>query len=235
MSINDCNTMCTDVVYFDFLKAFDSVNHDLILNKLKVFHSIDGRLLKFLSNYLSGRKQCVTIGNYKSSQKNVLSGVSQGSILGPIPFVLFINDMPQGIDPCTNVALYEYNTKIWRNIVNSRDIALLQKHIDYLNQWSINNMMNFHLKKCKVASINHNPSILSMLPFVAFHYYLGENLLEYTDNEKDLGVYITSNFRYKIISRANQKLGMLRRTCNFVNDVKRRRILYLTLVRSQSE
>ena len=56
MSINDCNTMSTDVVYFDFSKAFDSVNHDLILHKLKVFYSIDGRLLKFLSNYLSGRK-----------------------------------------------------------------------------------------------------------------------------------------------------------------------------------
>ena len=95
-------------------------------------------------------------------------------------------------------------------------------------------MMNFHPK------INHNPSPLSMLPFVAFHYKLGEKLLEYADNEKDLGVDITSNFSYnghcdKIISRANQKLGMLRRTCNFVNDVKRRRILYLTLVRSQFE
>ena len=141
----------------------------------------------------------------------------QGSILGPILFVLFINDMPQGIDPCTNLALYADDTKIWRKIVNSRDIALLQKDIDYLHQWSINNMMNFHPKKCKVVSINHNPSPLSMLPFVAFHYKLGENLLEYADNEKDLGVDITSNFSYnghcdKIISRANQKLGMLRRT-----------------------
>ena len=60
------------MVYFDFSKAFDSVNHDLILHKLKVFYSIDGRLLKFLSNYLSGRKQCVTIENYKSSPKKCL-------------------------------------------------------------------------------------------------------------------------------------------------------------------
>ena len=68
-----------------------------------------------------------------------------------------------------------------------------------------------------------------MLPFVAFHYNLGENLLEHADNEKDLGVDITSNLSDghcdKIISRANQKLGMLRRTCSFVNDVKRRIIL----------
>ena len=99
--------------------------------------------------------------------------------------------MPQGIDPCTNLALYADDTKIWRKIVTSRDIALLQKDIDYLHKWSINNKMNFHPKKCKVLSINHHPSPLSMLPFVEFHYNLGENLLEYADNEKDLGVDIT--------------------------------------------
>ena len=88
MSINDCNTMSTDVVYFDFSKAFDSVNDDLILHKLKVFYSIDGRLLKFLSNYLSGRKQCVTIENYKSSQKNVLSGVPRATRVDPWPNTL---------------------------------------------------------------------------------------------------------------------------------------------------
>ena len=72
-------------------------------------------------------------------------------------------------------------------------------------------MVNFHPEKCKVVSINHNPYPLSMLPFVAFHYNLRENLLEYAGNEKDLGVDITSNLSYnghcdKIISRANQKL-----------------------------
>ena len=240
MSINDCNTMSTDVVYFDFSKAFDSVNHDLILHKLKVFYAIDGRLLKFLKNYLLGREQCVTIENYKSTNKGVLSGVPQGSILGPVLFVLFMNDLPQGINPGTNLALYADDTKLWRKILNSRDLALLQKDIDYLHMWSLNNKMNFHPKKCKVVSINHKPSPLSMLPFVGYHYNLGENFLEYADSEKDLGVDITSNFSYnvhcdRIISRANQKFGMLKRTCNFVNDVKRRRILYLTLVRSQFE
>ena len=75
--------------------------------------------------------------------------MAQVSILGPILFVLFINDMPQGIDPCTNLALYADDTKIWRKIVTSRDIALLQKDIDYLHKWSINNKMNFHPKNVK--------------------------------------------------------------------------------------
>ena len=90
LSINDLQTFSTDVVYFDFSKAFDSVNHDLILTKLKSMYGIDGRLLKFVQNYLQGREQSVVIENCVSTSKPVLSGVPQGSILGPILFVLFI-------------------------------------------------------------------------------------------------------------------------------------------------
>ena len=100
--------------------------------------------------------------------------------------------------------------------------------------------MNFHPKKCKVLSILHKPSPLCMLPFIAHYYTLGESTLDYTDCEKDLGVDISNNLSFnehynKIMSTAKQKLGLLWRTCCFVNDTKRRRGLYLTLVRSQFE
>ena len=240
LSVNDLNTFSTDVVYFDFAKAFDSVNHDLILTKLKSMYHIDGRLLKFIQSYLKGREQSVVIENCSSSSKPVLSGVPQGSILGPILFVLFINDLPSGLSPGTELALYADDTKIWRGITSYLDHQILQNDINYLNTWATSNKMKFHPLKCKVVSIHSSPSPLAFLPFVPFHYQLGENLLEYVENEKDLGVLINCKLNFfeqqdNLLMKANQQFGLVKRTCNFVTDVRRRRVLYLTLVRSQFE
>ena len=102
-----------DVIYFDFAKAFDSVSHDLILHKLKNIFKIDGLMLKFIKSYLEGRSQQVAVGGQTSSSLPVLSGVPQGSILGPLLFVLFINDMFACVSEGTNIALYADDTKIW--------------------------------------------------------------------------------------------------------------------------
>ena len=103
--------------------------------------------------------------------------------------------------------------------------------------------MKFHPDKCKVLSVNAKSpetSLLGVLPFFRFIYSLGGELLDYVESEKDLGVMVTSNFDWteqcaKVLSKANQKLGMCRRNCHFVIDENRRRVLYFTLVRSQFE
>ena len=169
--------------------------------------------------------------------KSVLSGAPQGSILGPI---LSLSILPLSINSETNIALYADDTKIWRPIRSERDQEILQSDINSLNQWAHDNKMRFHPRKCKVLSIGRKPSPLEMLPFTNFHYHLGENLLEFAENEKDLGVMINSrlNFdeqRKNLLTIAKQKFGLLKRTCNFVCNIRRCRVLYLTLVRSQFE
>ena len=116
----------TDVIYFDFAKAFDTVSHDLILNKLKTQYNIDGTLLKFFTEYLCSRKQRVILDNVISECVDVLSGVPQGSILGPLLFLLFINDIYTNIDKDTNIALFADDTKIWRDINSEADCEILQ-------------------------------------------------------------------------------------------------------------
>ena len=233
ISLND--NIVNHVIYFDFAKAFDSVNHDILLNKLKYMYNVDGVLLKFLCNYLHGRLQRVVIGNESSSLLSVNSGVPQGSILGPLLFVLFINDIPNGLSDGTNLVLYADDTKIWREINTHTDYNILQSDINYLNDWAVRNKMKFHLDKCKVISIS-----LSHPPLSPFSYSLGVSDLKYVDCEKDLGVDITPKLLWnsqcdRIYSKACQKLGVVKRNGHIVVDSNSRRALYLTLVRSQFE
>ena len=234
----------SDVIYFDFAKAFDTVNHDIILWKLKNLFGIDGLLLQFVTSYLQNRQQRVLMDDQISDCKCAKSGVPQGSILGPLLFVLFINDLPDGISSETSISLYADDTKIWRPVTQESDNDSLQSDIDYLQDWCLRNKMRFHPDKCKVLSVhgrvNVHQQLLSCLPFYQYVYSLGDVPLENVDSEKDLGVVVTSRLDWneqclKLYSKANQRLGMTRRNCHFVIDQNRRRILYLTMVRSQFE
>ncbi len=231
----------SDVIYFDFAKAFDSVNHDLILSKLRNLYNINGRLLILLSNYLSGRFQSVIVNGCISDRLPVLSGVPQGSILGPSLFVLFINDITLGLDPGTDIRLYADDTKIWREMMVEEDYVILQRDIDYLLDWAIRNKMKFHPSKCKVLSIStFRPPLIDVLPCIQYFYSMDSVLMDYVTSEKDLGIFMNSTLNFNeqanfLYSKANQKLGMLKRTCHFVTDINKRRVLYLTLVRSLFE
>ena len=243
LAVNMNDKKRTDVVYFDFSKAFDSVNHDLILNKLKHSFGIDGILLNFIRNYLKDREQCVVLGNQKSDFKPVISGVPQGSILGPLLFVLFINDLPSGLTRDTNIRLYADDTKIWRTIkFSEEDISFLQNDINLLNNWAHNNLMNFHPDKCKVVTIHNTHKVFHGTDgeIVYSPYSLDSSQLKSVNVEKDLGVDITPKLNWehqvtRLCSKAAQKLGLLRRCCFFINDIRRARALYIAIVRSLFE
>ena len=234
------NNIRTDVVYFDFAKAFDSVNHDIILHKLKHNFEINGLLLKFIQDYLQGRKQRVVLGSGISKEVDVISGVPQGSILGPLLFVLFINDLHEVVSEGTDIALYADDTKIWRQILLEADCYALNNDIQALAEWASLNLMKFHPLKCKIVSIAVK-IFLDSLPFQRiFPYSMNNILLNHEPSETDLGLSVHKNFSWvnhqtMVLSKALSQFNLLRRTCHFVKNPSKKRTLYLTIIRSLFE
>lgn len=185
---------------------------------------------------MQDRKQQVLINGSVSQPLPVHSGVPQGSILGPLLFVLFIDDISEMVSQGTDLALYADDTKIWREITCDRDQYILQHDLEKLHEWSINNKMKFHPDKCKVVAVT-NKSLNYPLPFYEHNYSMNGNLLDYVQSEKDLGVIISGKLSWNaqceaMVHKANQHLGLVRRTCYFIVDTNQRRALYLSLIRS---
>ena len=123
-----------DIVYLDFAEAFDKVSHDLLLVKLHNF-GISGNLLRWFRDFLSGRFQRVTAPAVTSEPLPVLSGVPQGSILGPLLFIIYVNDLSKSVSKGTTMAMFADDTKIHRPIKNSEDNKTLQSDLDSITNW----------------------------------------------------------------------------------------------------
>ena len=159
--------------------------------------------------------------------------------MGPLLFVLFINDLPEHISNDTSLELYADDTKIWRTIYSQDDTICLQNDINALNLWASNNLMKFHPNKCKVLIVHNTRQVLygdEDNP-VFSPYFLGDVPLVSVGLEKDLGVDMTPHLKWehqinRLCSQASQRYGLLRRNCFFVKDKRKARVLYLTMVRS---
>ena len=149
-------------------------------------------MLNFIRSYLQDRLQRVVIDGSFSDTVAVNSGVPQGSILGTLLFVLFINDIYEQISPGTSITLYADDTKIWRRILSYADCEILNRDIDALYKWATTNKMKFHHKKCKVLSVSLKRPNYYILPFDRFSYELNNDIIEYVTEQIDLGVTLTN-------------------------------------------
>jgi hypothetical protein len=138
-----------DTVYLDFAKAFDKVSHGLLLVKLHNF-GIRGNLLRWFGDYLSGRLQRVTVLGVTSVPLPVLSGVPQGSILGPLLFLINVNDIPKATSFDTTVTIFADDTKCHRFLRKLQDTKILQQDQDKITNWCHDWRMDLNQTKCVV-------------------------------------------------------------------------------------
>ena len=180
------NNLRNDIIYFDLAKAFDSVPHHLLIHKLQSF-GFNGSLLRWMSNYLHKREQRVVVNGCCSSWLPVKSGVPQGATLGPLKFLLFVNDLPNSLTEGTRCAIFADDTKILRTISTPADVATLQCDINNLVTWSEIWGLRFNEDKCMVLSAR-KASTLDQLP--PPQYKMNNKTLNCTTSMMDLGVTI---------------------------------------------
>lgn len=220
-----------EVVYLDYRKAFDTVPHKRLIDKIRNY-GITGNILRWIEDFLRGRKTRVKVNGNYSEWLEVWSGVPQGSVLGPLLFLLFVNDLPDWIK--SSIRMFADDTKMWRVIKTEEDRDILQCDIDKLMEWSDNWLLKFNQAKCKVMYIGED---------IKKEYTLrnesGSHSLMETVEERDLGIIVTNDLKTSTqcstaASRGMSMMGLVKR--NFKNlDAECFLLLYKTYIRPRLE
>jgi hypothetical protein len=220
-----------DVIYMDLSKAFDSVDHDTLLRKLSSF-KFSTSLIKLFASYLKDRSQAVLYKEHISKEFLALSGVPQGSNLGPLLFLLLINDLPDCIK--TNKLLYADDLKIFTAIRSQDDCMALQEDVDNILSWCDQNKLSVNISKCKSLSYTN-----SCKP-QQFQYLIRGEPIDRTDTIKDLGVIFDSTLSFTehiktIVNDAYRNLGLIIRLSKDFENNKTLTTLYYSYVRPKLE
>uniref|UniRef100_A0A0X3PTK8 Reverse transcriptase domain-containing protein n=1 Tax=Schistocephalus solidus TaxID=70667 RepID=A0A0X3PTK8_SCHSO len=206
--------LSVDAVYIDFSKAFDRVPHKRLIFKLRQM-GVTGNLLKWLADFLTDRRQRVCIGDTKSHWETVHSGVPQGSVLGPILFLIYVNDCLDCLT-CEKV-MFADDLKLWNSIEKPEDARKLQQNLDRLQTWCDEWLLNLNLNKCQIIRLRS--SSRRLIEF-EYQYSISGHQLQEVNILKDLGIWITPTLKpsshcANIAKKAMCILGAIRRS--FVN------------------
>lgn len=172
-----------DCIFLDFAKAFDKVCHKLLLYKLNQLN-LDTNILKWIECFLSNRTQFVTANGHNSPLRSITSGVPQGSVLGPLLFLIYINDLPSSLS--SNIHLFADDCVIFREITNAEDPNHLQSDLTTVANWCKNWLIELNVGKCKVMHVSRITNSMHA-------YYLNDVPLEMVNSYKYLGVHISAN------------------------------------------
>ena len=223
-----------DAIYLDFSKAFDSVPHQRLIKKVEAY-GIGGKTKDWLKDFLIGRKQRVRVNGALSSWKDVTSGVPQGSVLGPVLFVVFINDLPEMVS--NKCSMYADDTKIYTAINDDKATESLQQDLDNLVTWADNWQLRFNAGKCKALHMGskNQSKVYSMKQ----HEDGSRTNIDETDMEKDLGVLVDKDLKFvkhitSQVNKANKILGLIRRSYEHLNGSTMKQ-LFIALVRPHLE
>ena len=202
-----------DVIYTDFEKAFDRVDHGLLMRKLHLT-GVRGKLLSLISSYLSSRYQIVKVGDNVSYEFPVTSGVPQGSILGPLLFLVFINDLPS-LSNFSTPLLAADDAKFIYTL--SDTASLFQNELDTIFEWSIINNMPFNVTKCNHLTFNAK----SMNT-----YFFDGNPIPRSTSQKDLGLVKSETMNWlphikQAANKANSVLYLIKRNSARLQTVTR--------------
>ena len=230
------NHMEIGAVFFDFRKAFDTVPHRLLMAKLHNL-GLDPHIITWIHNYLAERYQRVVLNGECSQVSHASSGVPQGSILGPLLFLIYIDDITDTIlTTGTKLVLYADDILLYRSISSSNDFALLQRDINAISTWASSNFMKFNESKCKfmLVSRKRNPTIST------FPLMLNGLKLETVSTFKYLGVMLSSDMSWLhhiegVCSKARKILGLIYRRFYQHADSRTLIHLYTTLIRPHLE
>lgn len=221
-----------DVIFTDFAKAFDRVQHNVLICKLQGmgFHS---NFLKWIRSYLINRTQSVKVGSISSKTINNYSGVPQGSHLGPLLFLIFINDLPSVILKAEKL-LFADDFKIFMEVRDLQDCIQLQRDIESVTEWCSKHRLHLNTNKCSVMTFHRIKT-----PII-FDYTISNTSLKRLYLQKDLGVIFDPELKFNshidyIISRANAMLGFIMRNSKDFTDPYTFKSLYVALVRSVLE
>ena len=215
-----------DVIYIDFARAFDSVVHRKLLAKLSAY-GIAGKLLMWISAFLSHRMQCVVVENTFSSWSAVVSGVPQGSVLGPVLFVVFINDIVGSIGTLASANLFADDVKLYSRINDTIEASVLQRVLDEIVDWADYWQLSININKCNVLHLGSGNLLIE--------YYIKGKKLEFADTVRDLGVETDCKLSYdyhieNIVRQAYMRVGVLFKS--FVSrDCDLLRQAYVTYIR----